>query len=110
MALSVIVPARDAAATLAQCLSAIVAQASADTEILVVDDGSTDATAEIASRFPVRLIRMGEHRGVAAARNRAVAAAGGALLFFTDADVTLREGVLAKGPSGWQWPNPASKR
>ncbi len=95
--LTVIVPARDAAATLDQCLSSIVAQATPDIEIIVVDDGSTDATAEIASRFPVRLIRTGEHRGVAAARNRAAEVARGSLLFFTDADVTLREGVLAKG-------------
>jgi len=43
-ALSAIVPAWNAAATLAQCLDAIVAQASDIVEIIVVDDGSTDNT------------------------------------------------------------------
>jgi glycosyltransferase involved in cell wall biosynthesis len=59
-AVSVIVPALDAEATLAHCLDALTAQASAqassaqasdDTEVIVVDDGSTDRTFEIASRY-----------------------------------------------------------
>ncbi len=105
---SVIVPARDAAPTLDQCLSSIVAQATPDVEIIVVDDGSSDATPEIAARFPVRLIRMGEHRGVAAARNRAAEVARGALLFFTDADVTLRDGALARGIAAMAEPGVAA--
>jgi glycosyltransferase involved in cell wall biosynthesis len=95
--LTVIVPARNASATLADCLASVVAQADPDTEIIVLDDGSTDSTAEIAQRFPVRLIRLGEHRGVAAARNLGTHAARGSMLLFTDADVTLQDGALERG-------------
>jgi cellulose synthase/poly-beta-1,6-N-acetylglucosamine synthase-like glycosyltransferase len=88
MRVSVIVPAYNAAATLEQCLAAQCAQnfPRDEFEIIVVDDGSTDATAEIAARFsPARLI-CGEHRGAAAARNLGAREAHGDWLLFTDAD------------------------
>lgn len=96
-ALSVIVPARNAAATLGRCLESLLAQAADDTEVLVVDDASTDETAEIASRHAVRLVRLAEHRGVSAARNAGAAAARAPLLLFLDADVAPGAGLLARG-------------
>jgi len=88
MDVSVIVPAYNASRTIEQCLAALLAQNFPRDayEIIVVDDGSTDATPEIVARFPmVRLIR-GEHRGAAAARNRGAQHARGDILLFTDAD------------------------
>ncbi len=88
MRVSVIVPAFNAAQTLAPCLAALLAQSypREEYEIIVVDDGSTDATADIAARLQsVRLIRA-EHRGAAAARNCGARSARGDLLLFTDAD------------------------
>jgi cellulose synthase/poly-beta-1,6-N-acetylglucosamine synthase-like glycosyltransferase len=88
MRVSVIVPAYHAASTLARCLAALDTQdfPRDEFEIIVVDDGSTDNTAEIAARFSsVRLIRA-EHRGAAAARNAGARAARGDLVLFTDAD------------------------
>ena len=85
---SVIVPALNARQTLEQCLTALCAQTfeRGEYEIILVDDGSTDATQEVAARFPqVRLIRT-EHRGAAAARNLGAHQARGELLLFTDAD------------------------
>ncbi len=85
---SVIVPAYNAAQTLERCLTALAAQGfpSDEFEIIVVDDGSTDGTADIAARFStVRLIHA-EQRGAAAARNRGAREARGDLLLFTDAD------------------------
>lgn len=92
--LTAIVPARNAAATIAQCLDALTAQASEDTEVIVVDDCSTDNTYEIAARYHVRLVRLPRHLGVSAARNRGAELARAPVLFFVDADVVLAEGAL----------------
>jgi len=96
---SVIVPARDAAATLGRTLQALRAQRLDDPyEVIVVDDGSSDATAAIArtAGAPVTLI-TGPALGPAAARNRGVRAAGGERLAFCDADVFPDPGWLAAG-------------
>jgi glycosyltransferase involved in cell wall biosynthesis len=55
--------------------------------VIVIDDGSTDETAQIAERHPVELIRT-EHRGPAHARNAGAQAANGEILAFIDADIT----------------------
>jgi glycosyltransferase involved in cell wall biosynthesis len=94
--LSVIVPAYNAASTLARCLDSVCSQVGPLDEIVVVDDCSADATREIASSYPVRLIAMGENRGAGAARNRGAAAAQAQVLFFLDADVSLAEGALSR--------------
>ncbi len=88
MLASVIVPAFNAAKTIEHCLTALRAQTvSADAyEIIVIDDGSTDATPAVVAKFPnVRLIPS-MHRGAAAARNLGARHARGAVLLFTDAD------------------------
>jgi GT2 family glycosyltransferase len=95
-ALSAIVPARNAALTLARCLDALVAQRSDDIEIIVVDDGSTDVTSAIASRYDVRLLRLPTNMGASAARNRGAQMARAPILFFLDADVELGPGQMAR--------------
>lgn len=94
---SVVVPARDAAATIGRTLACLAAQRGAPAhETIVVDDGSADATAEIAERAGARVIR-GAHGGPAAARNAGAAAARAPLLAFTDADCYPTPGWLAAG-------------
>jgi glycosyltransferase involved in cell wall biosynthesis len=73
MSIGIVMPAFNAERHIADALSSLLREAALGLEIVVVDDGSTDGTAEIvkgmADRFPeIRLVR-GEHRGVAAARN-----------------------------------------
>src|ERR1700676_3011806 len=93
---SAIVAARNAAHTLALCLAAIVAQASYGSEVIVVDDYSTDETCKIAARYPVKLIKQPRHLGVSAARNLGARAARAPVLFFLDADVVICRGGLER--------------
>jgi lipopolysaccharide/colanic/teichoic acid biosynthesis glycosyltransferase/glycosyltransferase involved in cell wall biosynthesis len=85
--ISVIIPAKDAAHNIENCLRACQQQANmtVDSEIILVDDGSTDKTAEIGERLGVQVIRQA-NAGPAAARNAGASAAQGEILAFTDAD------------------------
>jgi cellulose synthase/poly-beta-1,6-N-acetylglucosamine synthase-like glycosyltransferase len=84
---SVVVPAYNASDTLANCIFALLAQtiSRSEYEVIVVDDGSTDNTAEVAAWYDVQLVRQA-HRGPAAARNRGLEVAAGGLILLTDAD------------------------
>jgi teichuronic acid biosynthesis glycosyltransferase TuaG len=85
-AVSVIIPAYNAQAFLARAIRSVERQTFRDFEMVVVDDGSTDGTADIAREFSsVRYVR-GSHGGEAAARNRGLAEARSALVAFVDAD------------------------
>ncbi len=100
---SVIVPARDAAGTIARTLEALAAQQLADGafEVIVVDDGSRDDTLALArgAPGPTRVITQ-PPLGPAAARNRGAAAASAPLLAFCDADVFPTPGWLQTGVHG----------
>ncbi len=90
MRVSVVTPAFNAAATIGAAVSSVLGQTYRDVELVVVDDGSTDATAAIAEAYgdPVRVVRQ-ENKGVAAARNRGIREAAGELIAFCDADDAL---------------------
>ncbi len=94
---SVIVPFRDAAATLARCLAALRAQESpaGGFEVIAVDNGSRDASAAVAQRAEVLVLRE-PRPGAYAARNRGVREARGRLLAFTDADCVPRPDWLRR--------------
>ena len=84
--ISVLIVSHNYALFLPQCLGSVQEQTFTDYETVLLDDGSTDGTAEIAARYGrVRYIRQ-ERRGVAAARNAAIRAARGEYLAFLDAD------------------------
>ena len=93
---SVVVPAYNAAETLPSCLAALANQTcpASDYELIVVDDGSTDGTADIARAAGVQVITQ-SNAGPAAARNRGAAAARGELLLFTDSDCAPTPGWIA---------------
>jgi GT2 family glycosyltransferase len=84
--LSVVICAHNAATTLDECLRHTCALEYPDLEVLVVDDGSSDTTAEIASRHPrAKLIRI-PHSGLGAARNEGLRNARGVIVAYLDAD------------------------
>lgn len=87
---SVVVAACNAAETLDEALASVAAQTYRNFELIVVDDGSTDATPELlagyAAKWPWMTWFRQENAGVATARNRAIERARGDLLAFQDAD------------------------
>ncbi|MDR1508435.1 MAG: glycosyltransferase [Synergistaceae bacterium] len=90
--ISVIVPAHNAGRRISAALESIAAQDYAPLEVIVVDDGSCDATADEASSIlresglAHRIIRHGKNRGVSSARNTGLRAARGGYALFMDAD------------------------
>jgi GT2 family glycosyltransferase len=83
--ISVIVCSHNGEATIGTCLDALGRLDYPDYEVIVVDDGSTDRTAEIAAGFDVQLIRT-ENCGLSSARNTGLEAATGEIVAFTDDD------------------------
>jgi glycosyl transferase family 2 len=92
--MSIIVPAYNAAGELGECLDAISAQSGPDTELIVVDDASTDQTAAVAAKCTERVLRLSKNSGPAAARNFGASRAQGRVLVFVDADVVIASGAL----------------
>ena len=85
--ISVVIPAYNGERYLAEAIRSLLQQTLAAAEILVVDDGSTDSSADVAASFgePVRVIRQ-ENRGVAEARNRGIEAAREPFVAWLDQD------------------------
>ncbi len=94
-AVSVVVPVRNSARTLPDCLLALRGQSYPHecVEVIVVDDGSRDATSAVATRFGVRCVRISPS-GPAAARNRGIEASSGEIIAFTDGDCAPEPGWL----------------
>ena len=92
---SVVIPVHNGAATLSACLEALLASVNGDDEIIVVDDGSTDATRQVAARYPCQVLALPENIGAARAKNRGAQVASGEILFFTDADVRVQPETLS---------------
>lgn len=104
---SVIVAARNSAATLPACLDALQRQDYPHVETIVVDDGSDDQTAEIAERAGARVVRT-PPVGASVARNLGIEQAQGSIVAFTDGDCVadrgwiraLVEGLDSSGATG----------
>ena len=101
--LSVIVPARDAESTLAECLRSVARSSYPPErrEVVVVDNASRDRTRQVAADAGVRCIRE-EQRGPSYARNRGIRESAGEILVFTDADCVASADWLPELVAGFE--------
>lgn len=93
---SVIIPAYNAEATIGQCLEGILKQSYRVSEIIVIDDGSTDNTTKIAQNYKCRVVRSNRNIGVAGARNLGLKEAKSDYLYFIDSDCVPFEDCIKK--------------
>lgn len=93
---TVVIPCYNQASYLGEAIESVQAQTHRGFEIVVVDDGSTDATAAVAGRHDVRLLQQ-DNAGLSAARNAGLALAQGDYLVFLDADDRLLPNALSDG-------------
>ncbi len=94
--ISIVIPAYNAGEFLDECLDAIERLALPPSELLVIDDGSTDGAIERASQRGVRIISTGGRSGAAAARNLGANATTGDILLFLDADVAAQSDLTER--------------
>jgi glycosyltransferase involved in cell wall biosynthesis len=94
---SVIIPCYNAGQFLAQTVESVFCQTFTDYEIILVDDGSTDNTAEVIKSFDTKVrAEFGPNRGASAARNRGTELAQGKFIQYLDADDLLRPDAIEK--------------
>jgi len=95
--ISIIIPAYNCENSIEELLKSIfVSDLTEEKEIIVVNDGSTDATAERIRGYPIKLISNEKNMGSAKARNQGAAQAKGDKIIFFDADVVLMPDTLSK--------------
>jgi cellulose synthase/poly-beta-1,6-N-acetylglucosamine synthase-like glycosyltransferase len=92
--ISVIVPVRNSPEELRLCLGHLFESTYSRYEVIVVDDASTDETAQVAVELGALLLSLGQRCGPAGARNRGTKLARGEILFFVDADVCATPATL----------------
>ncbi len=96
--ISIIVPVYDRAAMLPDCVRSVQAQSHQNFELLLIDDGSTDGSADLCQKFAARDSRIrclaAQHGGVSAARNLGLENATGEYIFFLDSDDAIHPRLL----------------
>lgn len=98
--ISIILPAYNAERYIAECINSVLEQSYKEWELILIDDGSKDATERIATSYAKEHDRIKYHRlnngGVSNARNVGLEVANGEYIFFLDADDYLEKGCLKK--------------
>lgn len=97
MTISVVIPVYNSADTLKRCLASVAASRRRPNECIVVDDGSTDGSGDVARSCGARVVSVSTGpSGPGNARNAGAAVAIGDVLFFLDADVTVHEDTIGR--------------
>ena len=105
---SLYIPSYNSAEYLEKCLGNILKQTYPIEEIIVIDDGSVDKTFEVASKFPVKLIRHSDNTGIAATRNTAVLETKSDFVAAIDADCLVESTWLQECMNNFTEPNIAA--
>jgi len=92
--IAVVIPAYNSEKTIGDCLTSLSLQIVQPQEIIVIDDGSTDKTVEIASKFPGVQVVSQKNAGAPVARNRGAKETSSPFLIFLDSDITLSPHML----------------
>ncbi|HSY50779.1 MAG TPA: glycosyltransferase [Thermoanaerobaculia bacterium] len=94
--LSIVIPTFNTASMTLRCCRAVLASMPDAAEVIVVDDGSSDGTAELLAREvpSVQVVRLESNRGFAPAANRGVAATRGRIIVLLNSDAIVEEGAL----------------
>jgi cellulose synthase/poly-beta-1,6-N-acetylglucosamine synthase-like glycosyltransferase len=96
MSVSIIIPAYNEEQHIAGCLEAVGCQDfKGKMDTIVVDDGSTDSTGEIASRYPVTVVRLKKNLGKANALNIGIKKSKGDIIIFSDSDSQLSSNAVS---------------
>ena len=92
---SVVIPTYQHAKSIGRCIESVLAQTYPRIEVIVVDDGSTDETAEVLKFFTGRVRVLSQsNQGANPARNRGLAQAKGEFVIITDADVVMKPAMI----------------
>jgi glycosyltransferase involved in cell wall biosynthesis len=95
--ITIVIPFYNAASTLGACLNAVFGSDFTHFECVLVDDGSTDSSLEIAAQYPARVVRTPKGQsGPGAARNLGAKEAASPLILFLDADVCIHRDAMRK--------------
>jgi cellulose synthase/poly-beta-1,6-N-acetylglucosamine synthase-like glycosyltransferase len=95
--ITVIVPAYNEERSIGRCINSLLKQNyKGKMEVIVVNDGSTDRTAEIIPQYPVKFINLQKNGGKANALNRAIKDAKGDIIVFTDGDSYIEKSAVSK--------------
>lgn len=91
MKLSIVIPVYNSEKTLSSCLKSIYKSAPKNSEIIIVDDCSTDSSINIAKKFKSKIIKLKTKSGAAAARNIGIKKAKNDIILFIDSDMIITE-------------------
>src|SRR5262245_58223903 len=94
--ITVIIPVFNGEAFLAEALESVFGQDYRPLEVIVVDDGSTDTSADVARSFPSVIVVQQSNTGLSGARNAGIQRARGSFLSFLDADDLMAPRRLSK--------------
>lgn len=96
MKLTVIIPVYNGGQSFRKCLESIENSWRSPDEVIVVSDGDTDGSWQLAETFGARVVRLPSSNGPARARNVGASMAAEGILFFVDADVTLHQDTIGR--------------
>jgi glycosyltransferase involved in cell wall biosynthesis len=94
--ISIIVPVYNNPRDLRECLAAVAASAGPGSEVIVVDDASTDEIRSVAAEMGANVLRLDKNLGPSSARNYGARHAHGDVLFFVDADLVVRPDAISR--------------